>query len=83
MGVRFFLRGKLACYVLLGAISISSLGFCDGGETTPKEALTLRRITEYWKDGDYAAVKRQISYFLEKNPNSNLRDHLHAILDDL
>jgi len=50
---------------------------------TPKEALALRRITEYWKDGDYQTVKRQITHFLEQNPDSDLCDHLSAMLGDL
>lgn len=56
---------------------------CNAQGVTPKESLALRRITEYWKDGDYATVKQQITHFLQQNPSSDLRDHLHAMLGDL
>lgn len=49
----------------------------------PQEALLLRRITEYWKDGDYATVKRQVIDFLTKNPETPLRDPLNSMLGDL
>lgn len=51
--------------------------------TSPKEALLLRRIAEYWKDGDYAIVKKQVIDFLLKNPDTPLRDQLHSMLGDL
>lgn len=50
---------------------------------SPQEALLLRRITEYWKDGDYATVKRQVIDFLTKNPETPLRDPLNSMLGDL
>lgn len=58
-------------------------GFADLPSASPKEALMLRRITEYWKDGDYATVKRQIVDFLDKNPDTGLHDHLNAMLGDI
>ncbi len=50
---------------------------------SPKEALTLKRITEYWRDGDYLNARRQILDFLEKHPQTQLRDSLSAMLGDL
>ena len=83
MAERFFEARKLALYTLLAAISLASFGEANVQSSNPKEALMLRRITEYWKDGDYATVKRQVIDFLEKNPNTPLHDHLHAMLGDL
>lgn len=83
MGERFNRGKKLALYALIGSISLSQFGYAQSQTASPKEALMLRRITEYWKDGDYATVKRQIISFLEKNPETALHDHLHAMLGDL
>lgn len=83
MGERFFSSGKMARCALVVAISLSISGFSEQAFATPKEALMLRRITEYWKDGDYGTVKRQIVSFLEKNPDTALYDHLNAMLGDL
>ncbi|NGX37555.1 MAG: hypothetical protein K1000chlam2_00711 [Chlamydiae bacterium] len=80
---RFFEARKMALYALLGAISLSTCGLSNNTSASPKEALMLRRITEYWKDGDYTTVKRQIIDFLEKNPDTALYDHLNAMLGDL
>lgn len=84
MGEKFFSPRKTVLYALLTSFfSLLPHGYSDLATATPKEALMLRRITEYWKDGDYATVKRQIIDFLEKNPSTGLHDHLHAILGDL
>ncbi|NGX26612.1 MAG: hypothetical protein K940chlam6_00537 [Chlamydiae bacterium] len=83
MGERFFQPRKIALYTLLTGILYIFPGYSDTASATPKEALMLRRITEYWKDGDYATVKRQIIDFLAKNPETGLHDHLNAMLGDL
>ena len=83
MSERFFNRGKWARYALLTMISMTSASHADAPSANPKEALMLRRITEYWKDGDYATVKRQIVNFIENNPDTALYDHLSAMLGDL
>lgn len=72
------MRGWLLLFVTL-CTALSA----ESHSATPKEALMLRRITEYWKDGDYTTVKHQITDFLDKNPNTGLRDHLSAMLGDL
>ncbi|NGX46028.1 MAG: Outer membrane protein assembly factor BamD, partial [Chlamydiae bacterium] len=72
----------MRAWVLLFVTLCSALG-AENHSATPKEALMLRRITEYWKDGDYSTVKHQITDFLDKNPNTGLRDHLSAMLGDL
>ena len=52
-------------------------------ESSDEEAFLIRRIAEFWKDGDYQIVKEQIHQFLEKYPNSSLNDYLLGILGDL
>lgn len=83
MGKGFFDRRKIASHTLLALVSLSTLSFAETPTASPKEALMLRRITEYWKDGDYGTVRRQIVDFLEKNPDTGLYDHLNAMLGDL
>lgn len=61
----------------------ASLSAASFPQTTTQEALTLKRITEFWKDGDYQNAKKQITDFLAKHPDTSLRDYLHAMLGDL
>lgn len=48
-----------------------------------EESLSLRRIAEYWKEGDFATVKTQIKSFLIEHPQSAYADSLYAMLGDL
>lgn len=48
-----------------------------------EEAFLIRRIAEFWKDGDFAIVKTQIVDFLGKYPKSNLKDYFLGILGDI
>lgn len=48
-----------------------------------QEAFFLRRMTEFWKDRDFALVKKQIEEFLAAHPQSSIHDNLHAILGDI
>ncbi len=48
-----------------------------------EESLSLRRIAEYWKEGDFATVKTQIQSFLAEHPQSTYADSLYAMLGDL
>ena len=47
------------------------------------EAFLIRRITEFWKDGDFAIVKTQITAFLDQYPESDLKDYFLGILGDI
>jgi|GEM_PF-798847 len=83
MGEQFFQLRKIALHAILASVLFTASGYSETANATPKEALMLRRITEYWKDGDYPSVKRQIVDFLSKNPETGLHDHLNAMLGDL
>ncbi len=48
-----------------------------------EEAFLIRRIAEFWKDGDFAIVKSQIEDFFQKYPDSHLKDYFQGILGDL
>jgi TolA-binding protein len=48
-----------------------------------QEAFCLKRITEYWREGDVDIAKSQIIHFLEKYPESQATDSLHKMLGDL
>lgn len=51
--------------------------------SSDEEAFLIRRIAEFWKDGDYAIVKAQIRDFFDKYPESELHDYFQGILGDL
>ena len=48
-----------------------------------EEALFLRRIADFWKEGEYQIVKSQIEEFLREYPESSFAQTLHATLGDL
>jgi len=45
-----------------------------------EEAFLIRRIAEFWPDGDFAIVKTQIVDFLDQYPQSPLKDYFLGIL---
>ena len=51
--------------------------------TSDEEAFLVRRIAEFWKDGDFAIVKSQIRDFFDRFPESPLHDYFHGLLGDL
>ena len=48
-----------------------------------EEAFLIRRIAEFWKDQDYTVVKIQIAEFLDKYPESSMKDYFHGIKGDI
>lgn len=72
---------KKCCIVV--AIATSMHAYSNMPTSSDEEAFLIRRIAEFWKDGDYAIVKAQINDFVKKHPQSNLKDYLHGILADL
>lgn len=50
---------------------------------TEEEALCLRRIAEFWQEGEYQIVKEQIQDFLADHPESAFAQTLGATLGDL
>jgi len=48
-----------------------------------EEALFLRRIADFWNEGEYQIVKSQIEEFLREYPDSSFTQTLHATLGDL
>ncbi|MBP9841428.1 MAG: hypothetical protein KBC64_03265 [Simkaniaceae bacterium] len=83
-----FLTGCVCHAFLLGAVN-DQLALSNRQEalspqaTTDEEAFLIRRIAEFWKDGDFAIVKMQIQEFFEKYPESALSDYFNGILGDL
>ena len=83
-----FLTGCVCQAFLLGAVN-DEIALSNRQEllipqtTTDEEAFLIRRISEFWKDGDFAIVKMQIRDFFDKYPNSALSDYFNGILGDL
>jgi hypothetical protein len=50
---------------------------------TEDEALFLRRIADFWEEGDYLVAKAQIEEYLSAYPTSSFGDTLRAALGDL
>ena len=59
--------------------------FCSGGDAfeTEEESLFLRRISEFWQEGEFQIAKNQIEEFIAEYPGSRYTDPLCAALGDL
>lgn len=67
-------------------VFLVSAPFCIDGSEKPsalQESVVLRRIAEYWKEGDIGSVKTQIRTFLSSYSESSYRDQLNAMLGDI
>ncbi|MBI3211926.1 MAG: hypothetical protein HYZ47_04495, partial [Simkania negevensis] len=51
--------------------------------SSDEEAFLIRRIAEFWKDGDYSIVKTQILEFFDKFPQSQHKGFFYGILGDI
>lgn len=60
---------------------------CSGQDARPQEneeeALFLRRISEFWQEGEYQIAKNQIEEFIVQYPQSSFSDALSSALGDL
>lgn len=77
---RLFLRAW-PYYLAMQTFAISA--YSEEKKTSAQEALLIRRIAEYWKEGQFATAKKQILDFLGKYEQSSCKDHLLAMLGDL
>lgn len=48
-----------------------------------EEALFLRRVAEFWHDGEMEIAKYQLENYIANNPNSSLTDSLYALLGNI
>lgn len=77
---------KLLRKCLLGVAIAGQCSIAYASEynySSDEEAFLIRRIAEFWKDGDFTIVKTQINDFLQKYPSSSMQDYLQGILGDL
>lgn len=74
--------GKLLVSTCVALLAVQG-GLAAEDQFSPQEAFFLRRMTEFWKDRDYALVKKQIEEFLATHSSSNIHEPLHAILADI
>lgn len=50
---------------------------------TEEEALFLRRIAEFWQDGEIEITKFQIETYISNHPKGSLTDSLYALLGNI
>ncbi len=60
---------------------LSYLSLC--GIESEEESLFLRRIADFWQEGEYQIAKSQMEQFVEEYPESPFSDALCAALGDL
>lgn len=83
---------SIFCIGLIFSASLMVLDFSKGEAKqedkitvaqSDEEAFLIRRIAEFWKDGDFPIVKTQIVRFLDQYPESSSKDFFLGILGDI
>jgi tetratricopeptide (TPR) repeat protein len=69
--------GAFALQTVCGTI------FADNPKVGVKEALLLKKITEYWKEGHFEDAKAQLKTYLTTYPTSPYLNEVYAMLGDL
>lgn len=79
------LINKLIFLILLSLVTIQVFAIDDTlfKPKSDEEALFLRRVAEFWQDGEMDIAKSQLENYITSNPNSSLIDSLHALLGNL
>ncbi|MES2198774.1 MAG: tetratricopeptide repeat protein [Chlamydiota bacterium] len=70
---------KLLSFSLASSIILS----LSPAQPPSQDVPLLKRIRDYWKEGDFSLAKKQIGLYLEKNPTGALSEELHLLLGDL
>lgn len=70
-------------FLLIFATGLHAHTLADNKPAAIQDSLILRRIVEYWKEGDIPSVKAQIRNFLSKQPTSAFAEQLYAMLGDI
>lgn len=70
-----------SCFLAVQTLAIPA--YSEEKKPSAQEALLIKRIAEYWKEGEFATAKKQIVEFLQKYDQSSSKDHLLAMLGDL
>ncbi len=60
----------------------ASFALCSAQPIT-QGAQFLKRMKEYWNEGDFETAKRQIRSYLEKDPTDDLQEEMHLLLGDI
>jgi tetratricopeptide (TPR) repeat protein len=72
-----------SCLCLLTLQPISTVFAEQESSLSAQESFQLKRISEYWKDKNFEAAKKQILDYLSNYPKSSANEHLYAMLGDL
>ncbi|MBM3198271.1 MAG: hypothetical protein FJZ58_03340 [Chlamydiae bacterium] len=73
----YFLKPQHIFSVLcFGLLAVPSL------ESTPQDIALLKRVRDYWAEGDLSLAKRQIELYLQEHPQGELLEELSVLLGD-
>ena len=70
-------------FLALALIVVFSANANSWEAKSEEEALFLRRIADFWQEGEYQIVKGQIEEFLSEYPDSSFSQSLSSTLGDL
>lgn len=78
--MRLFRLGLFLCLPLFARIDPADW---SGAPQSVEESLFLRRIADFWQEGEYGIAKSQMEEFLVSFPESSYADPIRACLGDL
>ncbi len=85
--LRLSFSKKINLLLLISSVCISCNLFSQESyfekAQSQDESLFLRRIAEFWEDGEYGFAKTQIEKYLVDFPNTHLSEYLYAILGNI
>lgn len=73
----------LSCFVFIGSISYSAEIGAAYESAKEDEALFLRRIIQFWEEGDRGFVKKELEKYLSEKTPTDFFDYLYALLGDI
>jgi outer membrane protein assembly factor BamD (BamD/ComL family) len=76
-------KGTYRKFFAMLTVCLLSSSLANATTSSAQEAFLLKRINEYWKEGDIPTTKSQIINFLKKYPESDAKEALHQVLGDL
>jgi len=53
------------------------------GKVSVDQSLFLRRVIDFWQEGEHEIVKKEVVEYLKKSPESSFNDYLRALMGDI
>ena len=74
---------RILSVLLFSSLSLFASGWPTSQPGTEEEGLFLRRIADFWQEGEWTIAKNQMEEFLASYPESSFADPIRICLGDL